>query len=146
MKNSICGANCSACPIGTTCKGCKATNGCPNGKQCFIAKYILLGGLENYKKFKEGLIDEINSLNIEGMPPLKELNALIGEFVNLEYLLPNGKEVSFLDDETVYLGNQLESEEIEGLCFGVVAGMDFILVCTYGRDGENPELITYKKR
>ncbi|MGN0818796.1 MAG: DUF3795 domain-containing protein [Christensenellaceae bacterium] len=146
MEKSICGANCTDCPMKKSCKGCVATNGCPNGKQCFIAKYIRLGGLESYKKFKDGLIDEINSLNIEGMPPLKELNALIGEFVNLEYALPNGRKVRFLNDDSVYLGNQLECEFDSDSCFGIVAGMDFILVCTYGRDGKNPELVAYKKR
>ena len=60
--------------------------------------------------------------------------------------LPNGMKVKFLDDQTTYLGNQLESEIVDGLCFGVLANMDFILVCTYEKDGENPELILYKKR
>ena len=31
-------------------------------------------------------------------------------------------------------------------CFGILAGMDFILVCTYEKAGENPELLIYKKR
>ena len=31
-------------------------------------------------------------------------------------------------------------------CFGVLANMDFILVCTYGKDGMDPELVLYKKR
>lgn len=31
-------------------------------------------------------------------------------------------------------------------CFGIVANMDFILVCTYEKDGANPELVIYKKR
>ena len=52
-----------------------------------------------------------------------------------------------LDDQTTYLGNQLESEIVEGLCFGVLANMDFILVSTYERKtGKTPELILYKKR
>jgi hypothetical protein len=54
--------------------------------------------------------------------------------------------VKFLDDQTTYLGNQLESEIKAGLCFGVLANMDFILVCTYEKDVQNPELILYKKR
>jgi hypothetical protein len=52
----------------------------------------------------------------------------------------------FLDDQTTYLGNQLQSEIVEDLCFGVLANMDFILICTYEKDGANPELILYKKR
>lgn len=99
-----------------------------------------------FEAFKKQLIEEINALNIEGMPKVKTLNALVGRFVNLEYRLPNGAKVKFLDDQTTYLGNQLESEIVEGLCFGVLANMDFILISTYEKDGANPELILYKKR
>ena len=99
-----------------------------------------------FEAFKKQLIEEINALNIEGMPKVEALNALVGKFVNLEYRLPNGAKVKFLDDQTTYLGNQLESEIVEGLCFGVLANMDFILISTYEKDGANPELILYKKR
>ena len=99
-----------------------------------------------FEAFKKQLIEEINALNIEGMPKVQTLNALVGQFVNLEYRLPNGTKVKFLDDQTTYLGNQLESEIAEGLCFGVLANMDFILISTYEKDGANPELILYKKR
>ena len=54
--------------------------------------------------------------------------------------------MKFLDDQKTYLGNQLESEFGEDRCFGILAGMDFILVCTYEKNGENPELLIYKKR
>ena len=64
------------------------------------------------------------------MPKLEKLNALVGSYVNLEYTLPSGIKVKFLNDNTTYLGNQLESEIVEGLCFGVLANMDFILICT----------------
>ena len=99
-----------------------------------------------FEAFKKQLIEEINALNIEGMPKVQALNALVGQFVNLEYRLPNGTKVKFLDDQTTYLGNQLESEIVEGLCFGVLANMDFILISTYEKDGANPELILFKKR
>ena len=99
-----------------------------------------------FEAFKKQLIEEINALNIEGMPKVETLNALVGKFVNLEYRLPNGAKVKFLDDQTTYLGNQLESEIVEGLCFGVLANMDFILISTYEKDGANPELILFKKR
>ena len=94
-----------------------------------------------FEAFKKQLIEEINALNIEGMPKLETLNALVGKFVNLEYRLPGGSKVKFLDDQTTYLGNQLESEIVDGLCFGVLANMDFILISTYEKDGANPELI-----
>ena len=99
-----------------------------------------------FEQFKHTLIDEINALNIEGMPKLDKLNALVGRYVNLPYRLPNGNSVKFLDDNATYLGNQLVSTFGGGRCFGVLANMDFILVCTYEKDGENPELVMYKKR
>ena len=83
---------------------------------------------------------------IEGMPKLETLNALVGGYINMEYRLPNGSLVKFLDEGTTYLGNQLESTLESGRCFGIAANADFILVCTYEENGENPELIVYKKR
>ena len=80
------------------------------------------------------------------MPKLTKLNALIGSYVNLAYPLPSGLSVKFLNDQTTYLGNQLESEFDGERCFGVLANMDFILICTYEKDGANPELVLYKKR
>ena len=105
-----------------------------------------LDGAERFEQFKQQLIDEINALNIEGMPKLEKLNALVGGYINLEYRLPNGKTVKFLDDSATYLGNQLECESGGGICFGIAANMDFILVCTYEENGENPELVIFKKR
>lgn len=109
-------------------------------------RYKELGDDGKFDGFKKQLIGEINDLDIEGMPKVEKLNALVGRFVNLEYRLPNGNMVKFLDDNTTYLGNQLECEFGGDRCFGVVANMDFILVCTYEKDGKNPELVMYKKR
>ncbi len=105
-----------------------------------------LGDDGKFDAFKKQLIDEINALGIEGMPKLEKLNALVGRFVNLAYPLPGGAAVPFLNDETTYLGNQLESEFGGDRCFGVLANMDFILISSYGKDGADPELILYKKR
>ena len=148
---SICGVDCNNCEYGkkNNCKGCKETQGCPFGKQCFIAKYILTGGKENYELFKNQLIKEINDLNIPGMSRIKELTPLNGTFVNLAYSLPNGQKVQFLDDNEIYLGTQVESEfndETQIRCFGILANLNFILVSEYGPNGDNPELIIYKKR
>lgn len=109
-------------------------------------KYDELSHDGQFEAFKKQLIDEINALNVEGMPKLDKLNALVGSYVNLEYRLPNGQKVKFLNDQTTYLGNQLESELGGDRCFGVLANMDFILVCTYGEGGSDPELVLYKKR
>ena len=109
-------------------------------------RYEELSDNGEFEEFKKKLIAEINDLHIEGMPELKTLNALVGGYVNLEYTLPGGQKVKFLNDGTTYLGNQLESESGGGRCFGVLANRDFILICTYEAEGENPELILYKKR
>ena len=99
-----------------------------------------------FEAFKQELIDEINALHIEGMPKVNKLNALVGAYVNLEFQLPSGMKARFLDDRTTYLGNQLETALDDGRCFGVLANMDFILICTYGTEGADPELVLYKKR
>ena len=148
---SLCGADCKNCGYGknNNCKGCRQTNGCPFGKQCFVAKYILTGEKDNYELFKKQLIDEINNLNIPGMPKINELNPLNGAFVNLNYPLPNGQSIRFLDNDDIYLGNQVECEFNDGeliRCFGVIANMNFILISEYGPNGDNAELILYKKR
>lgn len=109
-------------------------------------RYEELSDDGQFEKFKKKLIDEINDLHIEGMPKVDKLNALVGSYVNLEYQLPSGMKVKFLNDQTTYLGNQLESEIVDGVCFGVLACLDFILICTYEAEGANPELILYKKR
>lgn len=109
-------------------------------------KYDELSDNGQFEEFKKKLIQEINDLNVEGMPKLESLNALIGSYVNLEYPLPSGAKVKFLNDQTTYLGNQLESEFGGDRCFGVLASMDFILVCTYEAEGKNPELVIYKAR
>lgn len=109
-------------------------------------RYDELSDDGKFEELKKQLIDEINELHVEKMPRLEKLNALVGRYVNLEYTLPNGRTVKFLDDQKTYLGNQLECEFDNEKCFGVIANMDFLLVSTYGKDGLNPELVVYKKR
>ncbi len=109
-------------------------------------RYDELSDGGEFEVFKQQLIDEINDLNIEGMPKVEKLNALAGSYVNLAYRLPSGERVRFLDDRKTYLGNQLASDLGGERCFGVLAGVDFILIATYGQDGADPELLLYKKR
>lgn len=112
----------------------------------FWKRYSELGGEEKFEEFKKQLIDEFNALNIEGLPKVESLNVLSGRFINLEYTLQNGEKVKFLDDSSTYLGNQLACEFGGDRCFGIAANMQFLLVCTYEENGENPELVVYKKR
>ena len=144
MMPSFCGADCAGCSSRETCRGCAETGGKPFGGACLAADYIQVGGREAYAAFKETLRGEINgllaSLNLPETPTLYELS---GAFVNLAYPLPSGKAVGFLDESKVYLGCQIECDEF---CFGAVADTDFILICRYGLNGSDPELICYRKR
>lgn len=151
MNKSICGAECENCGYGKNngCKGCAESNCCPFGKQCFVGKYIKTGGEDGFKMFKDKLIKEFNELCVEGMPEIKDLFPLNGAFVNLEYPLPGGKTVKLLDDREIYLCNQVECEFNDGeliKCYGLVAGMDFLLVSEYGANCINPEIVIFKKR
>ena len=151
MCESFCGAECDLCDYGKNngCKGCIASNGCPAGKPCFIFNYIKTSGMHSYVAFEEQLISEFNSLGVPGMPEIHNLYAMNGEYVNLAYPMPNGYELKLLDDKEVYLCNQVQCEFNDGelmRCFGLVAGMDFLLVAEYGENCSNPELIVYKKR
>ena len=141
---AICGAHCNECELFKN----KKCEGCSPSKKCWIAKYIKLSNKE-FNIFKKQLIDEFNSLNIDGMPKIKELYPLNGSFVNLEYPLPNGNKVKLLKDDETYLGNQVEcifnDNEIRK-CFGLLANTNFLLVSEYEENGKNPELIIYKKR
>ncbi len=109
-------------------------------------RYDELSDNRQFEEFKTKLLQEINNLHVEGLPKVDKLNALVGKYVNLEYTLPSGAKIKFLDDRKTYLGNQLESEFGGERCFGVLANMDFIMVCAYDANGGNPELLLYKKR
>ena len=109
-------------------------------------RYEELSDDGQFEAFKKQLIEEINDLHVEGMPKVESLNALVGQYVNLAYRLPSGANVQFLDNGTTYLRTQLEPEFGGDRCFGVLANMDFILICTYEAEGANPELVLYKKR
>ncbi len=148
--NTYCGADCTKCSLfNNKCKGCKETKGCPFGKKCFIARYIEIGGKNSFEELKKELIKEFNNLKIEGMGIISDLYPLNGSFINEEYYLPNGNKVKFLNDDEIYLGNQIECEfndsEVKK-CFGIVANMSFLLVSLYEEDGKNSEIIIYKKR
>ena len=112
----------------------------------FWQRYRELGGDEGFERFQQQLIAEFNALGVEGMPEVTGLNVLTGSYINLAYPLPSGEKVKFLNDNATYLGNQLHCLYGGNRCFGVVANMQFLLVCTYGPLGEDPELVVYKRR
>lgn len=112
----------------------------------FWQRYRELGGDEGFERFQQQLIAEFNALGIDGMPEVTGLNVLTGSYINLEYTLPSGEKVKLLNDNATYLGNQLPCLYGGSRCFGLAANMQFLLVCTYGPFGEEPELIMYKRR
>lgn len=148
---AICGANCDNCELlkNKKCEGCRATNGCPFGKKCWIAKYNELGGEGSFEEFKKQIVKEFNSLKIDGLSKIDDMYPLHGSYINLEYTLPNGIKTKLLKDDEVYLANQIQSEFNDGEMFkwiGLVANTNFLLVCEFEINEKNPEIIIYKKR
>ncbi len=147
MGKSICGIDCGECPMNGSCKGCAETGGRPFGGDCVLAKCCLKndGKTCGVCTVKERLIKEFNDLHIEGMAEVTDLNALCGSFVNLEYPLANGQTVKLLDDSRIYLGNQLCKADSDR-CYGIVGDENYLLVCEYGENGAEPEIVSYKRR
>lgn len=142
---TICGIDCSGCGRKETCKGCEETNGYPLGGECVAAECYKAGGKNCFLAYKNQLIEEFNALGIADMPTIRELCQLCGAYVNLEYTLPNGEKIKLLDDSKIYLGYQVEKENSDRY-YGLVADNHYLLVCEYGCNGADPQVIIYKKR
>lgn len=152
MGRTICGADCSQCWMKADCGGCAETGGRPFGGPCVAAACCQSRGQAHCGECTGGscglrarLISEFNALGIADMETVTDLNALRGSFVNLEYTLPNGRTVKFLDDDKIYLGNQVHKRG-SGRCYGIAADEKFLLVCEYGDGGTDPEIVVYQKR
>ena len=100
---------------------------------------------QSIAELKKQLIEEFNSLNIPDMKKVTDLYTLKGSFINLEYTLPNGQKVKLWDDKKIYLGAELCKEE-GNRCYGLVADENYLLVCEYGDNGSDPEIILFKRR
>ena len=142
---TICGIDCSGCGFYGKCKGCAETDGKPFGGECVAAECYKCGGESCYNAYKTRLIEEFNSLKIADMPVIKTLCQLSGAYINLEYTLSNGQKVKLLDDTKIYLGYQVEKANCDR-CYGLAADDNYLLVCEYGCNGKDPEIIVYKKR
>lgn len=138
---SLCGIDCAACSMKADCKGCEATGGSPFGGKCTLAEACKNGSAE---AFRQSLIDAFNALHIEAMPPVTELYPLRGAFVNLTCTLPGGAQVKFWDDNAVLMGNQLCKTDADR-CYGLAADDRWLLVCEYGENGSDPEIIVFKR-
>ncbi|MDE6595223.1 MAG: DUF3795 domain-containing protein [Oscillospiraceae bacterium] len=146
---SVCGLDCSKCEWNNNCKGCEAIGG-----KCMIAACCKSRGKERCGSFfasdgscgmKKQLIAEFNELGIEDMEEVTDLNALSGSFINLEYRLPNGIEVKFWQDDRVYLGNQI-CKKGSDRCYGLAADEKYLMVCEYGMNGSEAEIVVFKRQ
>lgn len=151
MEKAICGIDCTKCPMNKDCSGCAATNGRPFGGSCMLALCCERKGCENCGrvfdapcKLMEQLIAQFNALGIEDMEKVTGLNALKGSFVNLEYTLPGGQAIKFWEDDRIYLGNQIRKKNSDRCC-GLVADEHYLLVCEYGENGADAEIVLFKK-
>ena len=140
--NNYCGLDCAQCPAVDSCPGCAATGGKPFGGTCVLGECCKAQGCESPAScfsgkcaLKEQLIREFNDLHIPHMGRVTDLNAL-----------PGGQKVKFWEDGRVYLGNQLCKHDGSGRCFGLTADENWLLVCEYGDNGSDPELVVYKRR
>ena len=149
---SLCGLDCGECGFKNACGGCAETGGYPFGGSCMIGVCCKEKGCENCGKafvapckLKEQLIDEFNRLEIPDMEKITDLNALIGGYINLQYTLPSGQKIKFWEDNRIYLGNQVCKKD-SGRCYGLTADENYLLVCEYGDNGSDPEIVIYKRR
>lgn len=151
MNESICGLDCKNCPDNNICGGCSATKGKPFKKPCIIASCCIDKGLGSCDScsdkclIKERLIAEFNALGIEDMEKVTKLNSLKGSFVNLEYKLASGQTAKLLDDNKIYLGNQV-CKRNSNRCYGLAADENYLLVCEYGNEGADAEIVVFKRR
>lgn len=151
MKTTICGLDCQGCSMKDTCAGCAATGGKPFGGECMVARCCGKKNTDcgdfakNVCHLKQRLIAEFNALGIKDMPKVTDLYALVGGFVNLEYKLPGGQTVKFWDDKRIYLGNQLEKIGTDR-CYGLTADENYLLICEYGENGADAEVVVFQRR
>lgn len=149
MNTSICGLDCAGCSFKENCGGCAATGGKPFGGECMVAKCCAVNHCGDFATkvcaLKQKLIAEFNALGIADLPQVTDLYALVGGFVNLEYRLPGGQTVKFWDDKRIYLGNQLPKTGSDR-CYGLTADENYLLVCEYGENGADAEVVVFKRR
>ena len=149
---TLCGIDSGQCGFRNQCGGCVETNGHPFGGSCMVAGCCGNHGCGNCGKFFEAscslkaqLIREFNALGIEDMEEVTDLTALRGAYINLEYTLPGGQKIKFWDDNRIYLGTQL-CKKNSSRCYGLTADENHLLLCEYGENGSDPEIVVFKKR
>ena len=148
---TICGADCAACMLKSSCGGCMETGGRPFGGSCVLAQCCKhkekaqcsdCGG--NACDLRMRLIDQFNGLGIADMEEITGLYALKGAFINLTYALPGGMPARFWDDNGIYLGNQVAKQGSDR-CYGLAANEKYLMVCEYAAGGCDAEIVVFKR-
>ncbi len=173
--NTLCGLDCNECGYNGSCGGCVATGGRPFGGTCVVGLccgqkscknhgQVFYGGCELMRR----IVDEVNSLDIDGLDKIDSLNLLVGSDINIGFTLPSGQKVKFWDDNRVYFGTQVEKRQNRACgnnnsgctarqdsCrtgdnagrryFGLVADEKYLLICEYGENGSDAEIILFMK-
>jgi len=149
---TICGLDCGECWMKEQCGGCRETGGKPFGGTCMIAVCCTQKGCANCGnsfsapcRLKKELAAEFNALGIEDMEEVTDLNALHGAYINLQYTLPGGQQIRFWDDDRIYLASQLPKKNSDR-CYGLTADENYLLVCEYGENGTDPEIVVFRRR
>lgn len=143
---TICGMDCCCeCQLhGAACAGCQETSGHPCGGSCVAAELFQRGGAPAFLQARQQLINECNALGLPGLQ-VSDMHLMMGQLVDLTYPLPNGTSANLLRPNRVYFVNQLPSPD-SGRCYGIAADETMLLVCTYGAEGREPELLLFKRR
>ena len=94
---------------------------------------------------KRQLIDEINALEVTDLPKIDNLFVLQGSFVNEEFRI-NGNSIKLLDDKAFYWGTQVPHPTAADRCCGIARDERYILVCEYGINGADAEIVLLKMR
>lgn len=94
---------------------------------------------------KEQFIQEFNDLHIKDMDKVTELHELEGSYVNLKYTLANQQSFQLWKDDEIVLGNQMHKHHSDR-CYGLSANDKYLLVCEYGENGIDPEIVVFKRR
>lgn len=147
MTKTVCGWDCEECGgMNSGCKGCDAiSDNCIVAQCCKKIEHESCEECHGVCELKDSLISEFNSLGIKDMATVTQLNALSGGYINLEYTLPSGQRIKLLDESKIYLGNQICKKDSDR-CYGLAADRSFLLVCEYGEQGADAEIVVYKRR
>ena len=92
---------------------------------------------------KNELIEIFKGLGIADMEEVSELHELKGSYINLKYDLPGGQ-IQLWDDNKTYYGAELCKKDSDR-CYGLTADEKYILVCEYGNDGSDAEIVILKR-